>query len=101
MHFLLIYDVVPDFVAKRAQFRDEHLAYAWQAADAGDLELGGALEEPTEQAFLLFRSSTPDSALRFAQSDPYVRAGLVKHWRVKQWHTVVGKLAASPRRPSV
>jgi hypothetical protein len=52
-HFLLIYDLAPDYLQRRAQFRDEHLALAWKAADAGDLVLGGALEEPVEQAFLL------------------------------------------------
>lgn len=99
MHFLLIYDVVPDFVARRAPYRDEHLALAWQSADAGDLDLGGALEEPTEHAFLLFNSPTPQAAIAFAQADPYVLAGLVTRWRVKQWNTVVGKHAATPRRP--
>ena len=26
------------------------------------------------------------------------RNGLVKRWRVQQWHTVVGRLAAEPKR---
>jgi uncharacterized protein YciI len=101
MHFLLIYDVVPDYMERRAQFRDEHLALAWKAADAGELVLGGALEAPTEQAFLLFEGPTPAGAEKFVAADPYVRHGLVKRWRVKQWNTVVGELAASPVRPGV
>jgi uncharacterized protein YciI len=99
MHFLLIYDVGADFIQRRADFRSEHLALAWKAADAGELLLGGALEEPTEQAFLLFQGSTRDGAVRFAESDPYVRHGLVERWTVRQWNTVVGKDAASPLRP--
>lgn len=97
-HFLLIYDVAPDYLQRRAQFRDEHLALAWKAADAGELVLGGALEEPTEQAFLLFRGSR-EAALRFAATDPYVKHGLVRAFRVKQWHTVAGAQAAMPLRP--
>ena len=97
-HFLLVYDVGPDFMQRRAAFRDEHLALAWKAADAGELVLAGALEEPTEQAFLLFRGSR-EAALRFAAADPYVKQGLVKAFRVKQWHTTVGAQAASPLRP--
>jgi len=31
MHYLLFYDVTPDYVARRAAFRDEHLVLAWQA----------------------------------------------------------------------
>lgn len=98
LHFMLIYDVDPDFIARRAQYRDEHLALAWKAADAGALMLAGALEEPTEQAFLLFRGSR-EAASRFAQADPYVRHGLVRKWQVKQWHTVAGPTAAMPLRP--
>jgi uncharacterized protein YciI len=97
-HFLLIYDLAPDYLQRRAQFRDEHLALAWKAADAGDLVLGGALEEPVEQAFLLFRG-TRDAALRFAAADPYVKHGLVRAFRVKQWHTVAGAQAHAPLRP--
>ena len=98
-HFLLIYDLAPDYLQRRAQFREEHLTLAWKAADAGDLALGGALEEPAEQAFLLFRSR--EAALRFAAADPYVKHGLVKAFRVKQWHTVAGPLAHAPLRPKV
>jgi uncharacterized protein len=92
MHFMLIYDVGPDFIQRRAQFRQEHLTLAWKSAEAGDLLLAGALEERTEQAFLLF-------ATAFAKADPYVRHGLVSRWRVKRWNTVVGSSAASPVRP--
>jgi hypothetical protein len=99
-HFLLIYDLAPDYLARRAQFRDEHLALAWKAADAGELVLGGALEEPTEQAFLLFRGSR-EAALRFAAADPYVKHGLVRAFKVKQWLTVAGPTAANPLRPKV
>jgi hypothetical protein len=97
-HFMLVYDVGPDFLQRRAAFRDEHLALAWKAADAGELLLAGALEEPTEQAFLLFRGSR-DAALRFAAADPYVKHGLVKAFRVRQWHTTVGAQASAPLRP--
>ena len=99
MHFMLIYDVGPDFVERRAQFRQEHLTLAWKAAAAGDLLLAGALEEPTEQAFLLFEGDSPDGTTAFARADPYVRHGLVRRWRVAKWNTVVGSSAATPVRP--
>src|SRR4030095_11647377 len=99
MHFMLIYDVGPDFIQRRAQFRQEHLTLAWKAAEAGDLLLAGALEEPTEQAFLLFEGKSAQAATGFSKADPYVRHGLVSRWRVKRWNTVVGSSAASPVRP--
>jgi hypothetical protein len=46
MHYLLFYDVVPDYVERRAAFRAEHLAYARRAHRHGDLVLGGALADP-------------------------------------------------------
>lgn len=99
LHFILTYEVSPDFVARRAQFRDAHLALAWQAAAAGELLLAGALEEGAGQAMLLFRGSR-EAAMRFAQSDPYVKNGLVVRWSVRQWHTVAGDAAAMPVRPT-
>ena len=96
MHFLLMYDVAPDFAERRGQFRDEHLRLALAAAAAGDLVLAGSLEEPIEQAFLLFSGASPEAAKRFAEADPYVHHGLVNRWRVKRWNTVVGQWAASP-----
>ena len=98
-HFVLIYDFGPDFIQRCKPFHDEHLKLAWQAAQRGELVLGGPLEEPLEQAFLLF-SGSREAALRFAAADPYVKNGLVKSFRVKQWHTTVGDKASNPIRPA-
>lgn len=99
MHYLLFYDVGSDYVERRAEFRAEHLALAWQACDRGDLVLGGALADPVDGAVLLFRGDSPEVAERFARADPYVRNGVVKRWRVRTWSTVVGEAAARPVRP--
>ena len=108
MNYFLIYDVAPDYRERRAQFRAEHLALAWAAEARGELVLGGALgdtllpaREPGEPqgALLLFRGDSPTVAERFAHADPYVRHGLVTHWRVRELQTVVGALAANPIRP--
>jgi uncharacterized protein len=98
MHYLLFYDVAADFIEKRAQYREEHLALAWQAHEGGELLLAGALDEPIDTAVLLFQDASPAVAERFAAADPYVRNGLVKNWRVRQWNTVVGERAVNPVR---
>ena len=77
MHYLLMYDVTPDYVERRAQFRAEHLALAWAAHDRGELLLGGALADPVDTAILLFQGDSPAGAEAFARADPYVRNGLV------------------------
>jgi uncharacterized protein YciI len=96
MHYLLIYDLAPDYLERRAAFRNEHLKLAWQA---DGIVLGGALTDPTDRSILLFEGDSPEAAKRFANADPYVRNGLVKRWEVRQWTTVVGQLAAAPVRP--
>jgi uncharacterized protein len=98
MHYLLMYDLVPDYLERRAQYRDAHLKLAWAAAERGELLLAGALAEPTDSAVLLFEGDSPDAAQAFARADPYVLAGLVARWRVREWTTVVGERAARPVR---
>ncbi|HXR56860.1 MAG TPA: YciI-like protein [Casimicrobiaceae bacterium] len=97
MHYLLIYELAPDYLERRGAFRSEHLKLAWQA---DGLVLGGALTDPVDRAMLLFDGDSPAAAERFANADPYVRNGLVKRWEVRAWTTVVGKDAASPVRPT-
>jgi len=98
MHYLLMYDLAPDYLERRGQFRAIHLAVAWQASERGDLVLGGALADPADMAVLLFKGDSPAVAERFAAEDPYVKNGLVKNWRVRPWTTVVGETASTPVR---
>jgi uncharacterized protein YciI len=100
MHYILFYDVVPDYATKRVPFRSAHLEYGWRAVERGELVLGGALADPIDGAVLLFRGSSPAVAERFAKEDPYVRNGIVTKWRVREWTTVIGEDAATPVRPA-
>jgi uncharacterized protein YciI len=98
MHYLLIYDLAPDYLERRAEFRKDHLGLAWKASERGELILGGALADPVDQAVLLFKGASAEVAERFVAADPYVKHGLVKQWRVRPWTTVIGETAASPVR---
>jgi len=98
-HFLLLYDTVPEYLERRGEFRSAHLTLARAAQDRGELVLGGALADPVDGAVLLFRGESADIATKFAEADPYVRNGLVKAWRVREWTTVVGEGAATPVVP--
>jgi uncharacterized protein YciI len=90
MHYILFYDVVDDYLERRAQFREQHLEYAKQAHERGDLFLAGALADPVDGAMLVFRGQSPAAAEAFAKADPYVTNGLIKSWRVRKWLTVIG-----------
>lgn len=98
-HYLLFYDVTPDYLERRATYRGDHLALAWKAHERGELVLGGALADPADGAVLLFVGDSPAAAERFANEDPYVKNGLVRRWRVRTWTTVVGETSSSPVRP--
>jgi uncharacterized protein len=101
MHYLLFYEVSDDYITRRAQYRDAHLAKAWAASERDELVLGGALANPPDAAILLFQGDSPAVAEQFAKEDPYVLNGVVKRWYVREWTTVVGREAATPVRPTV
>ena len=101
-HFALFYDLVPDYLERRAAYRDEHLRLAWAAAERGELVIGGALS-PADTALLVFRADTPAPAEAFARKDPYVLHGLVRSHRVREWTTVASEISRRRRsnRPRV
>lgn len=101
MHYLLIYDVAPDYLEKRVQYRAEHVALAKAAYKRGELVLGGALANPVDGAVLFFQGDSPEVAERFVHADPYVRHGLVTKWRVREWTTVVGDNPSTPLPPGL
>ena len=98
MHYLLIYDTAPDYLTRRGEFRQQHLALAWTFAERGELLLGGATGDPADGAMLLFQGDSPAAAEAFAAADPYVHNGLISKWTIKPWHTVVGEQASNPIR---
>jgi hypothetical protein len=100
MHYLLFYELSDDYIARRAEFRQQHLELGWQACGRGELLLGGALANPIDFAVLLFKGDSPEVAENFARADPYLAAGLIKRWYVREWTTVVGEAATTPVRPS-
>ncbi len=98
-HFLLFYEFVPDYLARRGAIRDAHLRLGWDAQARGELLLAGAYADPADGAALLFRCESAAVPERFAQQDPYVQAGLVARWQVRRWTTVIGDAAATPMHP--
>lgn len=97
-HFLLFYEGAPDYLERRPQFRDAHLALAWAAVERGEIVVAGALADPVDGAVLMFQGEDKSVAEDFARVDPYVANGLVARWHVREWTTVVGQLAATPVR---
>ncbi len=97
MHYLLFYEKAPHYAEREPAHQAAHRAHVFAAVARGELLLGGPLAEPTDGAnVLLFQSDTATIAEAFAKADPYVQHGIVNHWRVRPWQTVVGLGAACP-----
>lgn len=89
-YYVLFYDVINDFVARRGAYRDEHLRLARDVHARGELVLAGALADPADGALLIFQGESPAAVEAFARQDPYVKNGLVTKWKVRNWTVVVG-----------
>jgi uncharacterized protein YciI len=90
MYYLLLYDLVDDYLERRPAFRAEHLGLATAARERGEILLAGALADPADGAVLVFRADDAAVVEQFARNDPYVMNGLVTRWRVRPWTVVVG-----------
>ena len=67
MRWVLIYDLVDDYLERRPALREDHLALARAAHDHGDLLLAGALADPYDRALLVFAGDSPEVAEAFAR----------------------------------
>ncbi len=90
-YFVLNYDVVEDYVDRRAQFRELHLGFASAAVERGELQLGGAYADPVDGAMLIFRATDRSVVEEFARNDPYVVNGLVTNFIIREWKVVIGQ----------
>ena len=88
---LLLYTYCENVLEKRQPHRMAHLEHATAASDRGELLLGGALADPVDGGVILFVDSP--SAHAFAESDPYVKEGIVTDYTVREWSCVVGAWA--------
>lgn len=53
-YFILKYHLSDNYLEKRSSYRVEHLKLASELHQKGQLLLGGALTEPTDEALLVF-----------------------------------------------
>jgi uncharacterized protein len=97
MFWLLIYDLVDDYLERRTALRADHLALAQAAHGRGELLLAGALADPADQAFLVFHVDDPSQIEKFVEQDPYVQDGLVEDWRIRRWTVVIGTESSAQR----
>jgi uncharacterized protein YciI len=89
-YFALMYELVDDYLTRRAAFRDQHLKMAHERKARGEIVMAGAFADPPDKALLVFRAEDRSVPETFARTDPYVTNGLVKRWEVRAWTVVIG-----------
>ncbi len=89
MYYLLIYELVDNYITARQAFRAQHFEHIKAAQARGEFILGGAFD-PAAEAGLLFKAADKSVIEKFAKTDPYVINGLVKTWQIKNWNIVIG-----------
>lgn len=89
MYYILFYKTVPEYLEKRGNYRNEHLALAEKAKAEGQLVMAGALADPADGAVLVFKGDSVKVAEDFAKNDPYVQNGLIAEWSVRPWTVVI------------
>jgi len=88
VHHIMFYRYVEDILDRRAPHREAHLARIAAERDAGRVIMAGALGDPPRGAAIVFTDVEPEEIKRFAEGDPYVRAGLVTERRIEPWNLV-------------
>ena len=96
MHWMLLYELVDDYLERRAPLRSEHLALAQASHAKGELLLAGAFAEPADRAALVFRADDRSVVEAFVAADPYVEQGLVASWTIRPWTVVIGGDGQAP-----
>lgn len=89
-YYILSYKLADNYLKDRGQYRAEHLGMAKEATERGELVLGGAMDDPADEAILIFRGDDDKTAKAFAENDPYLKNGLIKKWEVRKWNAVIG-----------
>ena len=69
-YYALIYETADDYVARRAEFREQHLHIAREYRDRGELVLAGAFDDPVDRALLVFQVDDKSKVEAFARKDP-------------------------------
>lgn len=88
LNHVLLYRYVPDMLERRAPHRAAHLQRIEALRAAGRLIVAGAYGDPPAGGIIGFRGLTREEVAAWADTDPYVTAGLVVERAVEPWRLV-------------
>ena len=75
-YYILKYYLADDYLERRSSYREEHLQLADELHQKGELILGGALTDPTDEALLVFYVDDKSVIEDFMSKDPYIKMDL-------------------------
>jgi uncharacterized protein YciI len=88
MKYVLFYEAMPDFRTKVTTHMDAHRALWKSFHDDGRLLMVGPFtDEPAGGALGVFSSRA--AAEDFVRADPFVSAGIVARWTIREWSEVL------------
>lgn len=87
-HYILFYRTCEGYTEKRIPYRPEHLALVHRYKEAGHIVMAGALADPVDAAVLVFKVESAITVEEFVKQDPYVMAGLIPTWEIREWSIV-------------
>mgnify|MGYP000029136317 CR=1 FL=1 len=88
MYFLLIYDLIDDYIDKRKPHRKAHFDHIMGFREKGEFIMGGAYQNE-KQAALVFKTKNQEVVENFVKNDPYFLNGLVTEFAIEPWNVVI------------
>ena len=92
MVYILTYEYVEDYLEKRKPHRKDHFDHVSPYIKSGNLLLGGATANPADKGIIIYKGLTKDQIQDIVKNDPYYKAGIIKHFSIREWTVVVGAL---------
>jgi len=92
MFYILFYHTIDDYVQKRQAYRKDHLDLLNVELEKKHVVLGGALEDPADQAIIIWQVDDKQIIEDFVARDPYVKNGLISKYEIRSWNVVINKL---------
>ncbi len=86
--YVLFYTYVADILERRGPYREAHLQRIEALRAADRLIVAGAFGEPPAGAVIGVKGLTKEEVEAWADTDPYVSAGLVVERTVEPWKLV-------------
>jgi uncharacterized protein len=90
-NFILEYVYVADILEKRTPYRPDHIKLAEDYNKEKLIISGGPFSPPTGAVFV-FSAEGKETVEEFVAKDPYVAAGLVSSFSIREWNVVIGAI---------